>query len=119
LLTDNIIQLTIPGMSGGRRPSSPAKYIRDLLERTKSARVVSGLTREEVIERLSAQTNQKVDLARYKKWETRTPIPHQFIIPFCEIVSADPWMLLTGSPFRLGKNLQMSETQTLGKRSAA
>lgn len=119
MLTDNIIQLTIPGMSGGRTPSSPARYIRELLERTKAARLTSGLTREQVIEQLSDRTSQKVDLQRYKKWETRSPIPHQFIIPFCEITGADPWMLLTGIPFRLGKSLHVSEIHSSQKRNVA
>lgn len=87
------------------------------MERTKAARVMAGMTREEVIEQLSDRTGQKVDLQRYKKWETRSPIPHQFIIPFCEITGSDPWMLLTGTPFRLGKSLPVADIQA--KRSAA
>lgn len=106
-------------MGKGRKPSSPAAYKKELLERTKAARLMSPFTREQVSEQLSIRTNQKVELGTYKKWETRTPIPHMFIIPFCEIVGADPWQLLTGSPFRLGKNLQISEIHPLGKRSAA
>lgn len=80
---------------------------------------MSSLTREEVIALLSTRTGHKVELQTYKKWETRTPIPHMFIMPFCEIVGADPWMLLTGSPFRLGKTMPLSDTQHSGKRNAA
>lgn len=87
------------------------------MERTKAARLTSGLSREQVIEQLSDRTSQKIDLQRYKKWETRSPIPHQFIIPFCEITGSDPWMLLTGTPFRLGKSLHVMEMQR--KQSAA
>lgn len=78
---------------------------------------MSGLSREEVIEQISDRTGQEVRLPTYKKWETRTPIPHMFIIPFCEITGSDPWMLLTGIPFRLGKSLPVSDIQS--KRSAA
>jgi hypothetical protein len=80
---------------------------------------MSALTREEVIALLSTRTGQKVELQTYKKWETRTPIPHMFIMPFCEIVGADPWMLLTGSPFKLGKTMPLGEVQQSSKRNAA
>lgn len=91
-------------MSGGRKPSSPRQYREDVLARTKAARLMSGLSREDVIERLFEKTGHRVKLATYKKWETRTPIPHHLIIAFCEVTGADPWLLLTGSPFRLGRS---------------
>lgn len=102
-MTAQIIQLTIPGMAG-RRPSAPSQYQHEILLRTKSARIVSGLTREQVCEELTARTGHKVNLATYKKWETRTPIPHFFIIPFCDTTRSDPYMLLTGIPFQIGRN---------------
>lgn len=64
---------------------------------------MSGLTREEVIEQLEDLTGIRIKLATYKKWETRTPLPHHLIIPFCQITGSEPYMLLTGVPFRLGQ----------------
>ena len=86
-----------------RLMSTPAQYKRELIKRTEALRIASEMTREEVVRQLSAHTGQKLKLETYKKWELRTPIPHSFLIPFCEIVGADPWFLLTGKPFKLGK----------------
>jgi len=90
-------------MAGRRRPSSPKQYREDLLKRTEGARRMSGKSREQVVEELCALSGTKIKPATYKKWETRTPLPHHLIIPFCEITGADPYLLLTGTPFRLGR----------------
>jgi hypothetical protein len=104
LFSAYVRQLTILGMAGRRRPSTPKQYREELLRRTESARLVAGLSREQVVEELSRLSGTKVKLATYKKWETRTPLPHHLIIPFCDITGADPYMLLTGQPFRLGRS---------------
>lgn len=102
MMTGVLIQLIIPGMAA-RQMSTPAQYKKEILKRTESCRIASTLSREEVIEQLARRTGQRLKFETYKKWETRTPIPHAFIIPFCEVVGADPYFLLTGKPFKLGK----------------
>lgn len=67
---------------------------------------MSGLSREELVAQLSEITGQAVTMAAYKKWETRTLLPHQFIIAFCDITGTDPYMLLTGTPFRIGRKFE-------------
>jgi len=64
---------------------------------------MSGKTREQVIEEMAQIAGVKIKLDTYKKWETRTPLPHHLIIAFCEVTGADPYLLLTGTPFRLGR----------------
>lgn len=64
---------------------------------------MSGLSREQIIAELTLRTGHKLSLETYKKWETRTPIPHMWIIPFCDVTQTDPYMLLTGVPFRIGR----------------
>jgi hypothetical protein len=86
-----------------RLMSTPAQYKKEILKRTESCRIASTLSREEVIDQLHRRTGHKLKFETYKKWETRTPIPHAFIIPFCDVVGADPYFLLTGKPFKLGK----------------
>lgn len=103
MMSAQVVQLTIPGMAGKRRPSSPRQYREALLARTMKAREEAKLTREEMVERLSELSGTTIKPDTYKKWETRTPIPHHLIIPFCEITGSDPWELLTGTPFRLGR----------------
>lgn len=76
------------------------------MKRTQSARVMSGMDRDAIVESLVQRTGQKLTVATYKKWETRTPIPHMWIIPFCDIVQTDPYMLLTGVPFRIGRSTE-------------
>lgn len=103
-----------------RQMSSPAQYIRELLERTKSFRISSMLSREQIVDELNRRTGQKtLSLATYKKWELRTPIPHAYIIPFCEVVGADPYFLLTGKPFKLGKIPASLSSPGESKRNAA
>lgn len=104
MFSGQIVQLTIPGMAGKRRPSSPSKYRDALLARTIFAREEAGLSREEMVAQLSELSGTTIKPDTYKKWETRTPIPHHLIIPFCEITGSDPWMLLTGVPFKLGRS---------------
>lgn len=103
-MTAEIVQLTIPGMAGRRRATTPKQYRDDLNRRTRSAREDAGLSREDLVEMLSARAGVKVNLEAYKKWETRNPIPHNMIIPFCEITGMDPYELLTGEPFRIGRS---------------
>jgi hypothetical protein len=103
----------------GRQMSSPAQYRKDLIKRTEALRLAAGKSREDIARELTAHTGQKLKVETYKKWELRTPIPHFFLIPFCEIVGGDPWLLLTGKPFKLGKMYpQMSSPGEL-KRNVA
>ena len=101
-MTGELIQLNISGMAS-RLMSTPSQYKKEILKRTESCRIASTLSREDVTAELGRRTGHKLKFATYKKWETRTPIPHAFIIPFCEVVGADPYFLLTGKPFKLGK----------------
>lgn len=105
MLAPNVLQLTIPGMAGKRRPSTPRQYRENFLARTSAARRMSGKTRDQVVAEMSELADVKIKLATYKKWETRTPLPHHLIIPFCDVTGADPYLLLTGTPFRLGRPL--------------
>jgi hypothetical protein len=104
-------------MAGKRRPSTPKQYKDDLLKRTRSASTMSGLTREQIIAELTARTGHKLSLETYKKWETRTPMPHMWIIPFCDVTQTDPYMLLTGVPFRIGRTGELIPRPT--EKSAA
>jgi hypothetical protein len=95
--------------------SSPAQYRKDLIKRTEALRLAAGKSRDDIVRELVAATWQKLKIETYKKWELRTPIPHFFLIPFCEIVGGDPWLLLTGKPFKLGKTL--APISSLGARN--
>jgi transcriptional regulator with XRE-family HTH domain len=87
-----------------RRPSTPSTFRKQFIDRTRSLRVASGLTAQQVADEL------EVKLDTYGKWEKRALLPHHLIIPFCEITGADPWLLLTGTPFTLGKRLPGRES---------
>lgn len=100
--------------------SSPAQYIKGLLERTKSFRVSSMLSREQLVTELNRRAgNSALSVPTYKKWEIRTPIPHAYIIPFCEVVGADPYFLLTGKPFKLGKIAPSMSSPASARENAA
>ena len=102
-----------------RLMSTPAQYKKDFLKRTEACRISSALSREQVTEELARRTGQKLKVATYKKWELRTPIPHAYLIPFCEVVGADPYFLLTGKPFKLGKIPSPFSDPGDSKRNAA
>lgn len=103
-MTASIVQLTIAGMSTSpKRATTPRQYREEFLKRVSSARIIAGMTREAVIAGLERQTGLKIKLPTYKKWETRTLLPHHLIIPFCEVTGADPYLILTGTPFTLGR----------------
>lgn len=86
-------------MATRRRPSTPAQYRKAFIDRTRSLRIASGLSPQKVADLLG------VKLDTYGKWEKRALLPHHLIIPFCEATQADPWVLLTGTPFSLGRSL--------------
>jgi hypothetical protein len=92
-------QLTMLDMKGQRKASTPREWRKEFILRVKAARIVSGRKPVEVAAELG------VNLDTYNRWETRALLPHHMVMPFCRITGADPMMLLTGSPFDLGKAL--------------
>lgn len=105
-MTPIIAGATISYMVGARKPSTPATYRKQFIDRLRSLRIASGLTPEEIAERLD------VRMDTYQRWEKRTLIPHHLIIPFCDATHADPYLLLTGSPFQLGRVLPFPKSAT-------
>lgn len=85
------------GMTTRRKPTSPAQFRKDFISRVKAARIMSDKSHQEVADALGVTKNT------YNTWELRSLLPHQHIIPFCEFVGADPYFLLTGHPFQLGR----------------
>jgi len=65
-------------------------YGRNLGRRLQVAREAHGATREQLAKMLS------IEIERYKKWETRGPVPTRFIAPICDILDCDIYWLLTG-----------------------
>jgi hypothetical protein len=90
-----------------RRPSTPSAYREEFIDRVRSSRVMSGKEPADVARAL------RVKLDTYLRWEKRVLLPHHLIIPFCEIVEADPYMILTGVPFSLGKRQPQLEPELL------
>lgn len=95
-------QLTMLDMKGTRKASTPSQWRDQFIERVRAARIVSGRKPIEVAAALG------VNIDTYNRWETRALLPHHLVMPFCSITGADPVMLLTGSPFDLGKSLRRS-----------
>jgi ribosome-binding protein aMBF1 (putative translation factor) len=57
----------------------PSRFKKAFLARTKRAREAAGLTQEELAQRLGIRQD------KYAKYETRSPLPHQYVARFCEI----------------------------------
>lgn len=101
-MTGQIIQLMIPGMSKpGRRPSSPSEYRRAFIERVRKARNDARLDHKQMAEALTEAVGRAIAADSYRKWESSNLLPHDLIVPFCEITGADLHELLTGHPFKL------------------
>jgi hypothetical protein len=95
----------------GKRPSTPSEYRIEFIGRVKKARESAkpALTYEQMADALSHAVNRPIRADSYRKWESENMLPHDLIVPFCEITGADLFELLTGTPFKL----------RLGRRSAA
>jgi hypothetical protein len=95
-------QLTMLGMKGQRKASTPSVWREEFIQRVRAARIASKKKPIEVASELV------VTLDTYNRWETRALLPHHLIVPFCRITGADPMELMTGVPFDLGKALSQS-----------
>ncbi len=77
----------------GRRSAPTAEEVRfnrALCERVKALRLQRGITAEQAADLLGVKGD------RYRKYETRTPLPAYLIERFAFIVNADPLYVLTG-----------------------
>lgn len=96
-VTGQFIPLMLWGVPGRRKASTPAEYRDAFIARLRDMREQAELEPEDVAKEL------RVKRDTYLRWETRGLMPHQFIIPFCTFVGSDPYLLLTGEPFAIGK----------------
>jgi hypothetical protein len=112
-MTGIVVQLNILGMVGNRKESTPAAWRRAFIKRVKHAResVQPPMSREDLVSRLQKKVAGPCNLERYKRYETRSLLPHDWIIPFCEITGTDPWELLSGHPFSLRQTLQAAASR--------
>lgn len=113
-MTALAIQLNIWGMARpGRRPSTPSDYRDDFVARTKAARKKRFESQAEIAKALSHVAGRRIEADTYRKWEKDTLLPHDLIIPFCELTETDPWALMTGSPFDLGIYMAAQRRKTI------
>ncbi len=107
-MTGLVVQLNILGVTGNRKESTPQAWRHAFIRRVKHARESAQppLTREDLVLQLQRKVGPEVNLERYKRYESRSLLPHHWIIPFCEITGMDPWELLSGHPFSLRQTLQ-------------
>lgn len=97
------MQMTIPGMANrGRRQGTSASIRTAIIGRTKEARRRSGLSQEEMAKALTEASGRHISPDTYRKWEKAALLPHDLLVPFCDIARCDMFELLTGVPFTLG-----------------
>jgi hypothetical protein len=91
------------GMKGpDRRISTPAEYKRSFVARTRQMRERKYEQQKEIAKDLSHAVGRHIDPDTYRKYEKDAMLPHDLIMPFCELCECDPWELMTGSRFDLG-----------------
>lgn len=102
-MTELALQMTIPYMGTSRRTTS-TDWLDQVLGRTIEARKRVAATQGGFVKRFNEHyPDLGLDLAKYKKYEKRTPIRQEFLIPFCDLTRCDPYWLLTGEAFRIGR----------------
>jgi DNA-binding XRE family transcriptional regulator len=72
------------------RGITPARFKKDFVTRLAVARNMRGYTRAEVATYLGIPEDT------YKRYEQRTPIPHQYIPAICELLEIEPTFLYLG-----------------------
>lgn len=75
-------------------------FNRSFIARVKQLREERGWTSERMARALG------VPAERYRKYESRTPLPHYLIEPFAILVDRDILYVLTGSPSRRSRTLE-------------
>jgi DNA-binding XRE family transcriptional regulator len=78
--------------SAFRPEPSPARFKKAFLARTKRAREAAGLTQEEMARRMGIRQD------KYAKYESRSPLPHQYIARFCEVTGEKFEVLFRETP---------------------
>ena len=66
----------------------PEAFKKAVYERVRSARITAGLEHSDIARALSMSEDA------VKRWESRSLIPHDMIIPFCQLTGAKPEILL-------------------------
>jgi hypothetical protein len=79
----------------GRRVATPAEFKTALSRRVKFARENAGLDLGEIAAKLTKQIGREISADTYRKWEgLESSIPHDAILPFCDITKTHPYLLL-------------------------
>ncbi|MCK5607942.1 helix-turn-helix transcriptional regulator [Candidatus Pacearchaeota archaeon] len=65
-------------------------FKKDLCKRTQEFRKLSGYTQEKMALDLGCSKDA------YSKYETRTPLPANFLARFCLLTGYSPWQIMTG-----------------------
>lgn len=73
------------------------------MARTRDARKDARYTMGEIAALLSEAVGRPIAEDTYRKWEKEALIPHDLIIPFCDLCDIDPYELLTGEQFTIGR----------------
>jgi helix-turn-helix protein len=63
---------------------SAGAYRQGFIQRTREARIQSGLTQEEIAKKLG------ITQGTYKNYENNRPLPHQYVRQFCDEVGLEP-----------------------------
>lgn len=105
-MTAQVLQLTIPGMaSPGRRVGTPREFRQEFATRIRLAREKIKFNHAQMAEELSRATGRNIVADTYRKWEAvgkkqNSLLPHDLIVPFCDLTKTHPFELLAAVPFR-------------------
>jgi hypothetical protein len=108
-VTGIVIQLTMVGMAPkpGRRIGTPSEFRDALMERVRAGREKLGWDFPKMAEELSRRVGRPISAGTYRKWESEAMIPHDVILPFCDLIAVHPFEFLAQPPFEQPQKLQV------------
>jgi hypothetical protein len=90
---DTLFDMAIEGKPG-RRPGTPAEFQEALKLRLKGGRESARLDLAQMAAELSARVGRPITADTYRKWESESLIPHDAILPACDIMEVHVFKFL-------------------------
>jgi hypothetical protein len=82
------------GTGPGRRIGTPSQYRLAIMKRTREGREGLGWNLTQMAAELTKLVGRPISADSYRKWETDAMMPHDVILPFCDLIGVHPFVFL-------------------------
>jgi hypothetical protein len=116
-VTGLVIQLTMVGMASkpGRRIGTPSQYRDALMERVASGLdklEAAGWSSAQIADELTKRVGRPISYDTARKWGSAALIPHDVIMPFCDMIEMHVFAFLAAPPFEEPAKIQVRRNKT-------